>query len=235
MENLHQQWLTEKHIDFEYKQYVLLAFLKKINDEFDAQRLYPALEYLKDQFDYLNAFKSSLNLLENKLSKNIKGIDIHSFKLVYQSIREDDKMMQDILSIIDFALPKIDHLLQKGCKMIDAVEQKMEISAVGITPLICKEGYLFLAAAQELQTKVYSYQLTFYENSKDNYRGMHTQFINDYQTSITSTYEFIKQDLIKNNKNLPNPATYLVITALPLPLEFTFLPVAKMKLAKLIH
>jgi hypothetical protein len=235
MENIHQQWLTEKHTDFEYKQYVLLAFLKKINDEFEAQRLYPAFDFLKEQFDNLNSLKTSLSILENKLSKNVKSIDIQNYKLVYQSVFEDDKMIHDITAIIDFALPKIESLLQKGHQMIHNVEQKMEISVVGLRPLICKEGYMFLTAAHEIQTKVYSYHLTFYENSKVNYPGIHTQFINDYKNSITSTYEFMKQDLIKTNKNLPNPATYLVVTELPLPLEFTFLPVAKIKLAKIIN
>jgi hypothetical protein len=64
---------------------------------------------------------------------------------------------------------------------------------------------------------------------------MHTQFINDYDKSITSTHEFMKLDLIKNNQYLPNPATYLVVSELNLPLEFTFLPVAKIKLAKIIN
>lgn len=67
------------------------------------------------------------------------------------------------------------------------------------------------------------------------YRGVHTQFIYEYKKSITSTYEFMKLELIKVNKDLPNPATYLVASELSLPLEFTFLPVAKMKLSKMIN
>ena len=45
----------------------------------------------------------------------------------------------------------------------------------------------------------------------------------------------LARDLIGNNKDLPNPATYLVASEMSLPLEFTFLPVAKMKLAKMIN
>jgi hypothetical protein len=41
--------------------------------------------------------------------------------------------------------------------------------------------------------------------------------------------------LIKNYKDLPNPATYLVVSEMDLPMEFTFLPVAKMKLSKMIN
>jgi hypothetical protein len=119
--------------------------------------------------------------------------------------------------------------------MIDTVEQNIEISPIGLTPLTCKEGYLFLSSFDDIKTKVYSYQLSLYENPKVNYRGVQTQFIDDYQNSITSTYESIKLDLIKNYKDLPNPATYLVVSEMDLPMEFTFLPVAKMKLSKMIN
>jgi hypothetical protein len=68
-----------------------------------------------------------------------------------------------------------------------------------------------------------------------NYRGVQTNFISEFDKSITSTYEFMKLDLIRKNKDLPNPATYLVASVENLPLEFTFLPVAKMKLAKMIN
>jgi hypothetical protein len=235
MENLPQNWLTEKHTDVEYKQYVLLGYLKRISNEFEAQRLYPALDYLKEQYDYLLGLKSSFQILESKLSKNIKHIDIHNYKIVYHSVFEDDSMIQELTEIIDFALPKIESLLQKGQRMMDALEQKIEISAIGITPLTCKEGYLFLSSAQDIKTMVYIYQLSLYENAKVNYRGVQTKFINDFDKSIKSTFEFMKLDLIRNNKDLPNPATYLVASVENLPLEFTFLPVAKMKLAKMIN
>lgn len=235
MENLHQNWLTEKHTDIEYKQYVLLGYLKNISEAFEAQRLYPAIDYLKEQYNYLIDLKSSFQLLENKLSKNIKHIDIQSYKMVYHSVFEDDKMMQELNAIIDFSIPLLEKLLEKGQRIIDSVEQNIEISPIGLTPLTCKEGYLFLSSAPDIKTKVYSYQLSLYENSKVNYRGVQTQFIDDYKNSITSTYESIKLDLIKNYKDLPNPATYLVVSEMDLPMEFTFLPVAKMKLSKMIN
>ena len=235
MENLTQNWLTEKHTDMEYKQYVILGYLKKMSEAFEAQRLYPAIDYLMEQYDYLIGLKTSLTLLENKLSKNVKHIDIHNYKIVYQSVSEDDKMIQELNAIIEFALPKVERLLEKGQRMIDTVEQNIEISPIGLTPLTCKEGYLFLSSFDDIKTKVYSYQLSLYENPKVNYRGVQTQFIDDYQNSITSTYESIKLDLIKNYKDLPNPATYLVVSEMDLPMEFTFLPVAKMKLSKMIN
>jgi hypothetical protein len=235
MENLPQNWLTEKHTDIEYKHYVLLGYLKMIRDEFEAQRVYPAIDYLKEQYDYLLGLKYSFQLLENKLSKNIKSIDIQNYKMVYHSVFEDDKMIQDLNTIVDFSIPLLEKLLEKGQRIIDSVEQNIEISPIGLTPLSCKEGYLFLSSAHEIKTMVYTYQLSLYENAKVNYRGVQTNFIIEFDKSITSTYEFMKLDLIRNNRDLPNPATYLVASEMSLPLEFTFLPVAKMKLAKMIN
>jgi hypothetical protein len=235
MENLHLNWLTEKHTDFEYKQYVLLGYLKNMNDEFEAQRLYPAFNQLKEQYDNLMCLKAGFNMLENKLSKAIKSIDIQNYNIVYQSICEDDKLRHELTAILDYSIPLIEQLIQKGQQILDKVEQKIAISPIGLTPLFCKEGYLFLSSPQALKTKVYSYQLSFYENSKINYRAVQTKFINDYEKSISSTYEYMKLDLIKNIKDLPNPATYLVASEMFLPLEFTFLPVATMKLSKMIN
>jgi hypothetical protein len=235
MVNLPQDWLTEKHTDIENKQYVILGYLKKMSEAFEAQRLYPAIDYLREQYDYLIGLKTALTLLENKLSKNVKHIDIQNYKIVYQSVYEDDKMIQELNAIIEFALPNVERLLEKGQRIIDSVEQNIEISPIGLTPLTCKEGYLFLSSAHDIKTMVYSYQLSLYENAKVNYRGVQTNFISEFDKSITSTYEFMKLDLIRKNKDLPNPATYLVASVENLPLEFTFLPVAKMKLAKMIN
>ncbi|HRG60212.1 MAG TPA: hypothetical protein PK323_14760 [Bacteroidia bacterium] len=235
MESLNQDWITEKHTDFEYKKYVLLGFLKKIADEFEAQRIYPALELLEFELQRLLLLKNALNLLEKKLSKGIKSIDIHNFKLVYQTVSEDDKSMLSINQILDFSIPLTESLLQKGLKKLAVLEQKMAISPIGISPLVQKEGYLFLSAKENNQTNVYSYQVTIFENSNVNYPGVHTQFIDNFQKSISCTYEFIKHDLIKSNHLMPNPATFLVACDENLPIECTFLPIAKLKLSKFIH
>ena len=235
MEALHNNWFIEKHIDFEYKQYIMLGFLQTIAEEFEAHRMYPAFNILEAEYTNLFGLKQAFKVLENKLSKNIKSIDIQDYKIVYRSVFEDDKMIKDINAILDFALPKLKQLVIEGNKILNDVEQKIAISQVGISPLRLKEGYLFFNSVREHQIEVYSYKLTFYENSTINYPGIKTQFVGDYQTNIAYTYEHIKHDLIRLNASLPNPATYLVASALDIPMEFTFLPLAKRKLARLIN
>lgn len=45
----------------------------------------------------------------------------------------------------------------------------------------------------------------------------------------------IKSDLLRYNKNLPNPATYVIESELTLPFEDTLLPLAKRTLVKYLH
>ena len=52
--------------------------------------------------------------------------------------------------------------------------------------------------------------------------------------TLSNNYEFIKSDLVAQRKNLPNPATYSIEADLTLPLEETFLPLAKRTLMKFV-
>ena len=56
----------------------------------------------------------------------------------------------------------------------------------------------------------------------------------NYEKVLSNTYENIKHDLILYNKNLPNPATYVIETELVLPIDDTLLPLAKRTLVKYI-
>ena len=50
MKKLSPDWITEKHIDFEYKKYVLLAYLQEVNMNFEKTHLYPFLADLVDHY-----------------------------------------------------------------------------------------------------------------------------------------------------------------------------------------
>ena len=47
-----------------------------------------------------------------------------------------------------------------------------------------------------------------------------------------NTYELMKIELIRNRKDLPNPAVYSIETPLTYPIDETLLPVAKRSLVR---
>ena len=53
MENLSKNWFVEGWIDFEYKKYILLAYLQKIKNSFDQVELYPHLSNVIQHYEDL--------------------------------------------------------------------------------------------------------------------------------------------------------------------------------------
>lgn len=234
MEALSKNWITEKHIDFEYKKYILLAYLQHVSENFNEAKLYPSLSELVSHYRNLISLRNSKKNMYESFPERLATTDVNSFKIIYEKILEDDQLMQEIENIISFSIPQFEKQLAEGKKIYDFLDSKISIFPVGIVPLQINEGYLFLKIGKEKETRVYEYQITLFENPDERYRGICTQFVCSYEKSLNNTFENIKGDLIRYHKKLPNPATYVIETELTIPLEETFLPMAKRVLMKYV-
>jgi hypothetical protein len=227
MEQLSKDWLTQGLIDFEYKKYILLAYLKTAKTSFTKQELYPFLGDLVFHYRNLLAIKENKTILRDSFPKEITIEEMNKLELTYKQIIEDDEIMTELESIIEFAIPKIKDSLQEGSIIYEYVESQCEISPVGVTPLYAKEGYLFVAQPPEKQTNVYRYQISIFEDSQEQLRSLNTEFLECVEKKPLQTYERIKLDLLSRYKDLPNPATYLIISKTRFPFIETLMPVAK--------
>lgn len=228
---LSKNWLTEKHIDFEYKKYVLLAYLKEVSENFEANRLYPSLSELIEHYRQLISIKENKQHLTEAFPQRLQKIDMERFLLSYERIMNDDGLMTELQSIIDFSIPCFKHSLGEGKKIYDFVEEHITISPVGVMPLYPEQGYMFIKNA-DTETIVYEYQITIFQQPDEKFRGIHVEYVKSYSKNFIHTYEYIKTDLVRENKKLPNPATYAIESELQLPLEQTLLPIAKRALVK---
>jgi hypothetical protein len=234
MKELSINWFIEGSNDFEYKKYILLAYLQEINRHFDKSKLYPNLTDLIFHFNNLLYFKKNKSMLQQAFPQRLSKADIEAVKLTYEKIVEDDNSMRDIELIISYALQQMDPSIKIGKEIYDFVESRINIDPIGIVPLMPYHGYFSLRNGSERTTLVYEYQMTIFENKDDKYRGINISFVDTYEQSITNTPEAVKLDLIKRNKYLPNPAVYYVQSDINFPLEQTLLPVAKRSLVKYI-
>ena len=232
MESLSKNWITESHIDFEYKKYVLLAYLQNVSDNFTEHRLYPFLSDLVDHYRNLKVLKDNKKNLFESFQIRAKAVDFEQFKIIYEKLAEDDSLIQEIESIIDYSIPQMEFYLKEGKKVYDFIEEHLRIFSVGIVPLNNESGYLFLKQGTVAETKVYEFHISIFENPAERYRGIHVQYITTYEKSLVNTFESIKSDLLLYNRNLPNPATYVIETEMMVPFEETFLPMAKRALVK---
>ena len=89
MDKLNENWITENHIDFEYKKYVLLAYLQHVSERFDETRLYPALSELVSHYRNVKALKENKQAMFDSFPEKLSQADLHNFKLVYEKLCED--------------------------------------------------------------------------------------------------------------------------------------------------
>ncbi len=232
MQKLKHDWLTEGLIDYEYKKYILLAYLKDVKKRFNQSELYPFLSDLLSHYKNLLKVKHSKELISDYFPQKLSKADIEKLQLSYDKIIKDDEVMEEIEEILGFALPKIKSTLDEGKEIYEFVEENIEMESVGVSPLYQDEGYLFINHEASKDVSIYRYQMTFFEHADEKYRSISTEFISNQMKSLSNTFENIKVGLAKTITQLPNPATFLAISKLKFPLEETVLPVAKRMLVK---
>ncbi|MDQ3190022.1 MAG: hypothetical protein M3Q58_00350 [Bacteroidota bacterium] len=232
MKQLSKNWLTEKHIDFEYKKYVLLAYLSEVNNSFEQNMLYPCFSEIIEHYKNVMSVKENKKIISDAFPSRLQKIDLELFNIEYKKMIEDSDLFAELEQIINYSILKFEYYLKEGKKIFDFIENNTTISPVGVVPLNADYGYLLLKNGHNKITYVYEYRTTIFEGSEDKYRGLHTVFIEAYKRNFTTTFEFIKSDLIRKKRDLPNPATYAMETDLVVPLNETFLPIAKRMLIR---
>lgn len=227
MEQLSKDWLTQGLIDFEYKKYVLLAYLKRVKRSFERVELYPHLSDLVFHYRNLLAIRDNKTLLRESFPKELSLEEFRKLELSYRKLIEDDSVMSELESIIEFSIPQVKDSLQEGSVIFEYVESQCEISPIGVTPLYAKEGYLFVTQPPEDETNVYRYQVSIFGDSQDQLRSLNTAFVESISKTPVVTYESLKLDLLRRYKDLPNPATFLILSRMKFPFSETLMPVAK--------
>ncbi|MBV7532230.1 hypothetical protein [Chitinophaga sp. sic0106] len=231
---LSETWFADGYIDFELKKYTLLAYLQDINQYFGQHKLYPQLADIIFHYNNLVSFRENKQFLQQRFPKKLSEVNLEKLQLLYEQIIADDELMQELESIIEFAVKKMDGTIREGTELYEFVEDKLHIAPVGLVPLESSEGYMFLSDGRFREVLVYSYRLTIFERADEKFRGIHMSFLDTYKKDLMHTFEYIKSQLIRSHKQLPNPAVYSVETNLVLPINETLLPVAKRTLVKYI-
>jgi hypothetical protein len=232
MDNLKKEWLTEGLIDFEYKKYVLMAYLKKVKESFGRVELYPFLSDLVFHYRNLLSLKEDKALIFESFPKELSTESLKKLEITYKKIIEDDAVMQEIESIIEFSLPRFKSSLDEGSGIYDYVESQCELSPIGLTSLYANEGYLFVAQPPQKDTDVYRYQVSFFGNASDTMRSLNTHYLMTTERTLSNSYENIKLKLLKEYSELPNPSVYLITSKLKFPYLQTMMPIAKRLLIK---
>lgn len=232
MKGLPHDWLTQGLIDFEYKKYLLLAYLQEVQYAFDRQALYPEMADLVQHYRSLIKLQESKSQLQEAMPKKLTGADWQRLKLYYESLTQDDEVMQELNAILAFSIPRIKATLDTGKSIYDYVESQVSLKPVGIYPLYTREGYLLVQERMQVEMNIYRYEVQIFQQDEERFGGINLEFLEYQPLSIMNTCENIKLHLVKKYRDLPNPATFWLLSKLDCPLEETLLPVAKRQLVR---
>ena len=235
MKTLSKNWMTEGLIDFEYKKYQLLAYLQETEKQFKAVRLYPHLGELIEHHRNLNEFKSGKKSISDFFPKALSHVDLKQVKLHYKDLEKEDQVLQEVNQIADFALPSIEKKIVEGRNIYDDVEDQVEFEPVGIQPIYNREGFVFLTREKDSDVYAYRYKSSLLQLAGEKFRSISLWLLGVFQKTLVKTLEMLKLELIREVKELPNPATWRMHSHQAFPIDETLIPISKRLLLQKVN
>jgi len=233
---LNIELFTHIKSDFEISQYKILAGLKEISKDFKQNKIYPHLSHLVELYSTLDDILSRLQDLRDKFPKRIKKIDFVNQEIEHEVVFVAGSDLAKVEELIEWGLPYIKAKIEEGKTIYEFVDDELKLEEVGIIPSYTDEGYFFVPDNEESKLLLFQYEVTVFESADDDYRALKTGFLKALEQGRAQlSPNSIKLDLINENRELPNPATYAFNTDLNFPFNETIFPITKRKLLRQLY
>jgi len=221
---LSSNWFTEGYIDFELKQYTLLAYLQKVDSLFREKRLYTSLSELISHYHNLSVFKVNAHSLEEHFHKELKGIDLTTKRLTYSKKEISENEIEELKDIVEFSIKEIKNRINIGTELFDEVESHLLFFDVGIVSLNKDEGYLVILFLNDFY--VYRYFSSPLVLNDEQFNSLRLTFIEKIERNFLNTFQSIKLALIKKESCAVYGSEFIDISY---PFQETVLPIIKRK------
>jgi len=106
-------WYTEEPLDLEYKEYLLLAYLQKVENSFQEKILSPHLLHMERMIDEMVMFDSCFELIKKTFDKN-RYVYFENVKLE----GEDNSLINEIKELVQFSIPQVRTRVNHGYKIL---------------------------------------------------------------------------------------------------------------------
>ncbi len=217
--------------DPEGAQYQLLARKQLAMDAFAKNIVYPHLAEMVGMYNTLVGLTDQIDRLRTDARGVLKGIDLSEGALMYDKTAFTGGEILAIESFVEWALPHIRTAIDEGRTVFEFVDEHMKVAEVGVVPTYQEEGYLLIPNSLQETLHVVKYELSVYTSLSENYRSLKTRVVREIPFgAVAPPPATIKMQLVEENSDLPNPATFLAVTDIEFPFAGTVLPIAKRKL-----
>ena len=233
MEGLRLEHFIGAGHDFERAQYQVMGRLHHVRQAFSRTIVYPYLADLVKLYGALQRIIDNLEGVRGKATGEIKAIDLETPQIIRQRPHLGPDQVDLVEELIRWALPHIQETIEEGRTIFEFVDESLSLEEVGIVPSYTEEGYVILPDRKERQLHVLRYTLSVFTRADERYRSLKTTYVKSLPRGhVSPSPRSIKLDLVHEQPDLPNPATFFIDTDLDFPYEETVLPVSKRKLMR---
>jgi hypothetical protein len=115
-------WYCQTPLDFEHKNYLLLQYLKIVDDSFSIKVLSPYLLHTERLVKELKDFTKKSQILESSLKRDLQSIDLMNMKIIRKEIQKNDEI-KVVFEIVDYSTPLLESKIALGYKLLDRYPQ----------------------------------------------------------------------------------------------------------------
>lgn len=229
--------LTSTWEDEEKTRYLMLAELAEVRRHLRQHRLYPHLSHLVSVRRLLEEIRTKFEELNAGLPRALSAIDWDSAEIRHEARFVPDGDLGAMQRLVVWVLPLIDELIEEGAAIHEFVQEHMTLQQVGILPEYRQEGYMIIPDNRRDHLNVFRFEMGLLPGGGERFRALKTRFLEarKIRAGAVPTMSAIKLDLIRRERDLPNPATYFADTRLDFSFHQTILPVARRLLMAQIH
>lgn len=222
-------WLDEGPIDLEYKQYKLLSYLQRVDEDWSAFKLYPHLLTIIESIQSLSHIRRNRYEIDELIPKEIIGFNLETGEIEYEK-NEDFQIssVKEIMDIIDWGFDKLEEYFQMGLILYEDISEDLILEPVGLLSTIKGSGCLILD--DESTVNVYRFDIGNVMVDRNGGRYVSINQIAEYDSEIYNTPEQIKLNVLKDGLVFDVPNFYNVTGFQNIPLHETVLPILKRRL-----
>lgn len=114
---LQLDWFYQCPIDFEHKNYLLLQYLKSVDDNYSQHILSPYLLWTEKLVKELKDFNEKVIEIESNIKTNIQSIDFLKMQIFHKEIEKNDEI-KVIFEVVDYSTPILESKVKLGYKLL---------------------------------------------------------------------------------------------------------------------
>ncbi|MFZ1664740.1 MAG: hypothetical protein WBO28_06990 [Flavobacteriales bacterium] len=212
-------------LDAELEEYLLLAYMQRVQAEFRDRKLYPWLHEVWKRATQLKELQRRADQLSSHMPGELLGIDLEREQLLRAA--PDHGRIAAMLASVERTLPELRTALDRGNGLREEYQSTIRCEPVGLLPLGAQEGWLLLRQGNE--AVVYAYEVPKVRAADvagAAHFNVRTRYCSTYTVGLGYGYGQIKAELARTGP-MPNPAVFVFESTMTLPRIETFLPLAK--------